>query len=187
MALRLPLPEDPEWKNDRTVILQALGVLDPEGNVTPRFEVVKSLDLVRLTDESWIVRREAMAGKCNSCHSGNFARLELDKGDAMIRDADRVMAEAIRIVAGLYNEGIIPRPATYAYPFPDLLTFHDAQTPVEQKLFLMFMEYRMRAFQGAFHNNPDYAFWYGWSSLQRTLTEIRFEAADLRRKRGKKP
>ena len=29
LAVRLPLPEDPQWKADQVTILQALGVLDP--------------------------------------------------------------------------------------------------------------------------------------------------------------
>ena len=37
------------------------------------------------------------------------------------------------------------------------------------------------AFQGAFHANPDYANWYGWSEMARDLVEIRAEAATLRR------
>jgi nitrate/TMAO reductase-like tetraheme cytochrome c subunit len=185
MALRMPLPDDPQWKQDRTTILQALGVLDPQGNVTPRYEAVKSIDLIRLSDNEWRLRRETMLKTCNQCHSGNFAQLELDKADAMIRDADRIMAAAIRIVAALYQDKIIDQPKNYAFAFPDLLTFHDAPTPVEQKLFLMFMEYRMRAFQGAFHNNPDYAFWYGWSALQRALVEIKTEAQNLRSNKSK--
>jgi hydroxylamine dehydrogenase len=46
---------------------------------------------------------------------------------------------------------------------------------------LMFSEYRMRAFQGAFHSNPDYAFWYGWSALKQALTEIQEMDAQLRK------
>jgi len=65
--------------------------------------------------------------------------------------------------------------------FPDLLTFHDAPTPIEQKLFVMFLEHRMRTFQGAFHASPDYVTWYGWSEMQRDLAEIRSMAEELRR------
>ena len=36
------------------------------------------------------------------------------------------------------------------------------------------------SFQGTFHANPDYALWYGWSEMQRDLTEIKALAADLR-------
>ena len=76
------------------------------------------------------------------------------------------MAEAIRIVASLYKDGIIAKPKTYDYAFPDLLTFNDAPTPIEPKLFKMFLEHRNRTFQGTFHNSPDYAWWYGYSAMQ---------------------
>jgi hypothetical protein len=98
----------------------------------------------------------------------------------MIKEVDRPMAEAILTVAGLYKDGILAKPKNYAYPFPDLLTFHDAPTVIEQKLFVMFLEHRMRAFQGTFHANPDYALWYGWSEMQRDLTEIKEMAAEMR-------
>ena len=77
--------------------------------------------------------------------------------------------------------GLLHKPKHYAYPFPDLLTFHDAPTPIETKLFVMHLEHRMRAFQGTFHANPDYALWYGWSEMQRDFTEIQHLAEELRR------
>ena len=43
----------------------------------------------------------------------------------------------------------------------------------------------MRAFQGAFHNNPDYALWYGWSEMVQDLTGIRTLARDLRENAGR--
>ena len=94
---------------------------------------------------------------------------------------NRLMAQAINIVADLYKDGLLQKPKHYAYPFPDLLTFHDAPTPIETKLFVMHLEHRMRAFQGTFHANPDYALWYGWSEMQRDFTEIQHLAEDLRR------
>ena len=181
LAVRLPMPEDKQWTADRVTILQALGVLDPAGKPTARLDVVKAADLARLTQDDWQNERNKMLKTCNQCHSVNFAKAELDKGDKMIKETDRLMAEAIRIIAGLYKDGIIPKPKNYAYPFPDLLTFHDAPTVVEQKLFVMFLEHRMRTFQGAFHMNPDYAIWYGWSEMTRDLTEIKESAKEMRR------
>ncbi|RME49720.1 MAG: cytochrome C, partial [Deltaproteobacteria bacterium] len=180
LALRLPLSEDPTWAADQTTILQALGVLDPQGKPTPRLELVKSADVVRLTQEAWEKERNKKLAVCSECHSENFARGELAKGDEIIRKADHLMAEAIRIVAKLYEEGLIPKPENYAYPFPDLLTFHDAETSIEQRLFKMFFKHRMRTFQGAFHANPDYALWYGWSELVQDLTEIKEMAEEIR-------
>jgi hypothetical protein len=45
----------------------------------------------------------------------------------------------------------------------------------------MVLEHRMRAFQGAFHSNPDYVTWYGWSELVQDVAEIKAMAEDLRR------
>jgi len=183
LAVRLPMPEDKEWAEDRATILKALGVLDPEGNPTERLEVVKAADVARLNEEDWRKEREKMIKTCNQCHSANFAKAELEKSDRIIKDADHLMAEAIRIVADLYKDGILKKPESYPYPYPDLLTFHEAPTPIEQKLFVMFLKHRMRTFQGAFHANPDYAFWYGWSEMRKDLTEIRAMAEELRKNR----
>lgn len=180
LAVRLPLPEDKQWAADRVTILQGLGVLDPAGSPTARLDVVKAGKVARLTQEEFQAQRDKMLTACNKCHSGNFAKLELEKTDNLIRQADRLMADAILTVAGLYTDGILPKPKNYAYAFPDLLTFHDAPTAIEQRLFVMFLEHRMRTFQGAFHNNPDYSLWYGWSEMQRDLTEIKEKAAELR-------
>jgi mono/diheme cytochrome c family protein len=180
LAVRLPMPEDKQWADDRATILQGLGVLDPAGKPTARLEVVKAAKVARLTQEEWQKERDKMIKTCNQCHSANFAKGELAKSDQMIKEADRLMAEAIRTVAALYKDGLLTKPSTYAYAFPDLLTFHDAPTVIEQKLFVMFLEHRMRAFQGSFHGNPDYALWYGWSEMQRDLTEIKTLAKELR-------
>ena len=182
LAVRLPLPEDEQWKADQVTILQALGVLDPEGNPTGRLDVVKAADVARLTQEDFDRERNKMIKTCNQCHSANFAKAELAKGDDMIREADHLLAEAIRIIAGLYKDGILKKPEGYAHAFPDLLTFHDAPTPIEQRLFVMHLEHRMRAFQGTFHANPDYALWYGWSEMVRDLADIKQMAEELRAK-----
>jgi hypothetical protein len=186
LAVRLPLPEDEQWAKDQTTILKALGVLDPEGKPTARLEAVKAADVARLTQEDWQNERDKMITICGDCHSENYVRAELAKGDDMIKHADRLLAEAIEIIAGLYADGILPKPANYAHPYPDLLTFHDAPTVIEQRLFVMHLKHRMRTFQGTFHANPDYALWYGWSEMQRDLAEIKELAADYRHRKSAK-
>jgi hydroxylamine dehydrogenase len=181
LAVRLPMPEDKQWAEDRAVILEALNVLNPDRTTTSHLLVVQGIQMARLNEEDWQKERDKMISACSRCHSSNFARGELEKGARMIREADHVMAEAIRVVAGLYKDGVIPKPPSYEFAFPDLLTFQDAPTPVEQKLFVMFMEHRMRVFQGTFHANPDHALWYGWSELKRDLTEIKYLGEDMRR------
>lgn len=185
LALRLPLSEDKAWAADQATILQGLGVLDPSGKPTARLEAVKAADLARLTQPEWQEQRDAMINICSKCHATAFAKGELEKGDKMIREADRLMAEGIHIVADLYKDGILAKPKDYSYAFPDLLSFHDAATPIENTLFQMFLEHRMRTFQGTYHANPDYALWYGWSAMRSDLTEIKQMASDLRAKKAK--
>ena len=185
LAVRLPLSEDAQWKADQVTILQALGVLDPQGNPTSLLDIVKSADIARITQEDFDRERNKMITTCATCHSVNFAKEQLERGDDMIREVDYLLAQAIREITGLYKEKIIPKPENYPYEFPMLLTFHDAPTVIEQRLFEMHLKHRMRAFQGVFHANPDYALWYGWSEMQRDLTEIKAMAAELRRTFGK--
>jgi hypothetical protein len=185
LAVRLPMPDNIVWKEDRTAILQALGVLDPTGKPTGRLDVIKGAQVARLTQEDWQKERDKMIKTCNQCHSINFVKSEMDKGDQIIAEADHLAAEAIRTVAALYRDGVLQKPKNYAYAFPDLLTFQDAPTPIEQRLFVMFLENRNRTFMGMFHNNPDYTWWYGYSEMQRALTDIKYMAGELREKAGR--
>ncbi len=186
LAVRLPMPENKEWAADRATVLKGLGVLSPEGEPTARLDVVKAADVARLTEEAFQKEREEMLGICSRCHAGKFARKELEKGDEMIRVADGLMAEAIREVADLYDKGILKKPESYAFAYPDLLTFHDAPTTIETRLWLMFLKHRMRTFQGSFHQNPDYALWYGWSEMVRDVNAIKETADRMRREQKEK-
>jgi hydroxylamine dehydrogenase len=192
LGVRLPLPEDPQWKADRITILKALGVLNPEtGEPTARLDVVKSVDMVRLTDEAWRTEREKMIKNCTRCHSENYARKQLEMGDSMMKKADRLLAEAIEIVAGLYKDGIIKKPDNYAFAYPDFLYFMQTGggntqklSYIDQILFQMYMKHRMRAYQAFFHVNPDYAYWYGWAMMVKDLGEIKELAGTMRATHG---
>lgn len=183
LAVRLPLPEDPQWKADRITILQGLGVLDAAGNPTPRIEAVKAAKVARLTEEDFQAQRTKMLDTCSQCHARSYAETHLRLGDQTIQDADRLMAEAIRVVSGLYADGVLQKPEGWTFA-PDLLQFYESPTAIEQELWTMFLEYRMRAFQGAFHMNPDYMHWYGWAEMKRALAEIKEEAHRLRVEKG---
>jgi uncharacterized CHY-type Zn-finger protein len=188
LGVRLPFPEDAHWKEDRTTILKALGVLDPEtGKPTALLEAVKTLDLARLTEGAWQTQREKMINTCTHCHSGSYARLQLEMGDSMIRKSDRLMAEAIEIVAGLYKDGIIQKPEAYPFNYPNLLFFMRTGggnlrglSHIDQLLLEMYLKHRMRTFQAFFHINPDYAYWYGWAAMVKDLGEIQEAARTMR-------
>jgi hydroxylamine dehydrogenase len=178
LAVRLP-EDDEEWLKDRVTILQGLGVLDEKGTPTARLDLVKAGKIARLTKEEFQKERDKMINICSQCHGKSYATGQLDAGDRVVKDIDKIMAEAIRVVQGLYKDGILQKPADWTFA-PDLLQFYEAKSSVEQELYVMFMEYRMRAFQGAFHMNPDYMHWYGWAPMKETLQKIKDEAEKLR-------
>jgi nitrate/TMAO reductase-like tetraheme cytochrome c subunit len=183
LALRLP-EKDEEWLKYRQKILIALGVLSPEGSPTARLDVVKVGKVARLSQEEWQAERDRMIAVCAGCHARSFAVQNLEAADSIIKESDKLMAEAIDIVEALYRDGLIERPKDRP-PHPDLLRFYEVKYPIEQKLYVMFLEHRMRSFQGAFHMNPDYQHWYGWAEMKRDLYEIRHEAEEMRASRGK--
>jgi cytochrome c553 len=178
LALRLP-EDDKDWMNDRVAILQALGVLDDKGAPTARLDLVKAGKVARLTKEEFQKERDKMTAICAKCHGASYAKKQLDEADLVVKEADKIMAEAIRVVQGLYKDGVLKKPANWAVA-PDLLQFYEAKSSVEQDLYVMFLEYRMRAFQGAFHMNPDYMHWYGWAPMKETLQKIKDEADKMR-------
>ena len=178
LALRLP-EDDKDWMNDRVAILQALGVLDDKGTPTARLELVKAGRVARLTKEEFQKERDRMINTCGQCHGKEYAKGQLEAADMVVKDIDKIMAEAIRLVQGLYQDGILQKPADWAFA-PDLLQFYEAKSAIEQDLYVMFLEYRMRAFEGAFHMNPDYMHWYGWAPMKETLQKMKDEAAKLR-------
>lgn len=184
LALRLP-EDDREWMADRVEILKALGVLDKDGKPTARLDVVKAGDVARLSKEDWEKERGRVTAQCAKCHAPSTVKAELAKGDEIVRAGDRLMADAIREVDALYRDGILPEPKDRPFHV-DVLRFYEVEHPVEQKLYVMLMEHRMRNFQGAFHMNPDYQHWYGWAEMKRDLAEIRAEAKALRAEHGKK-
>ncbi|HEX9024446.1 MAG TPA: multiheme c-type cytochrome [Geobacteraceae bacterium] len=183
LALRLP-EDDKEWLDNRVTILKAIGVLDDKGNQTERLDAVKGAKVARLDKASFDKDREKMIQVCTKCHSRSYAVANLKAGDDVIREVDKLFADSIRTVKALYDDGILKKPEGWKYA-PDLLQFYEAKTAAEQELYLIFLEYRQRAFQGAFHNNPDYMHWYGWAKVKEAAARIKEDAARLRREHNK--
>ena len=184
-AVRLGMSTDKEWEAASKVILRALGVFDQDGKPNRRMKILKRRDVIRQTDEEWRKERKKMLVSCSQCHSITFAEQELKKGDLMIRKTDLLMAEAIGVVAGLYQDGILQKPEEFPHPYPDLMAHLKKPRSIELKLLHMFGEYRMRAFQGVFHSNPTYAFWHGLGEMEQALWEIKEMAGVLRKDAGR--
>lgn len=177
-GVRWPVVEDdPDWAEDQRTILRALGMIDQAGEPTLRFEAAKVIDLFRMDAASFQRERDRIAEACASCHARDRVDLELTAADDALRRADAVMAEALRTVAGLYEDGILGAPED---EFPDLLALGEDSLAIEHRLWKMFSTRRARAFMGAFHQSPDHAHWQGWASMHEDLAVIRDMARALR-------
>jgi len=186
LALRAYAEDDPVWQADRVTILKALGVLDAQGNPTERLDVVIGANLVRTSEADFMAIRNQMTAICGDCHTSGFIAQQINASDDLIRQADSMVAEAIDIVNGLYNDGYLTKPEGWDYA-PDLLQFYNTESTIENELFTMFLEYRQRTFVGAFHANPDYTYWYGFASMQNSLQKIKDEATALRMAKDNTP
>ena len=171
LGVRLP-EEDEEWMGYRATILMGLGVLDAEGQPTALLDIVKAGDMARLDADTFAAERKRITDTCGKCHSKSFWEANIANGDQMLKEADKIFAEAINIVAGLRKDGIIEVEEGEGV-YPQLLSFYEVETAVEQHLYDMFMDYRMKTFQGAFHINPDYTTWYGYAKMKQALAEIK--------------
>ncbi len=189
LGVRLPLPKDKEWADAQITILKALGVLNPiTGKPTERLEIVKAADLARLTKEDFERERAKMKKVCYRCHSKSYVDFQFKQADEYYKKIDILLAKAIKIVAGLYKDGILKPRGNQKYPYPDFLYFLrtdygsgvDNLSYIEQVLFQMYMKHRMRAYQSFFHINPDYAYWYGWAMMVKDLGEIEELAKQMR-------
>ncbi|HPF34195.1 MAG TPA: multiheme c-type cytochrome, partial [Candidatus Krumholzibacteria bacterium] len=176
LGVRLP-EDDAEWMGYRASILKGLGVLDADGQPTGRLDVVVAGKVARLDAGEFAAERKKLTDVCERCHSANFTAENFKNADLMLKEADQLMAEAIEIVAGLMQEGLL---GDGSRKYPDLLMFYDVDTHIEQILYEMFMDHRMKAFQGGYHMNPDYSTWYGYAKMRKDLAEIREIAAEMR-------
>ena len=171
LGVRLP-EADEEWMGYRATILMGLGVLDAEGQPTPMLDVVVAGDMDRLDEESFNMERKRITDVCEKCHSKSYVDANMKNADQMLKEADKLFAEGINIVMNLRKDGVIKVKEGNGV-YPQLLSFYEVDTKIEQVLYEMFMDHRMKTFQGAFHLNPDYTTWYGYAKMKKDITEMK--------------
>jgi len=194
-------PDHPQyemWKSSRHGVLHARGGPSsgpgcvachmPEGTHDVGFGITMGLAGQPMPEERRRAGREEMLGVCTACHTRRFAASSLSDGDAVQKQAKAVVDEAAEIVRALAAEDLLrPSPAARpAHPLsgrvleigPQML--YEDLSRAEAILFRMKKFYYVTAYKGVFHQNPDYAHWYGNAPLKLALSELKSEAARLR-------
>ncbi|HZZ83203.1 MAG TPA: multiheme c-type cytochrome [Anaeromyxobacteraceae bacterium] len=133
--------------------------------------------------------RERMLDVCAKCHARGLAARQLADGDAVQRESKALLEEAAAIVKRLDDQGLLePSPsARPAHPLAGKRLELGAQMLYEdlsraEAIFFRMKKYAyVTAYKGVFHQNPDYAHWYGNAALKLGLSELKSEAALLQR------
>ncbi len=135
------------------------------------------------------VDRKLMLVVCSRCHTASFAQRNLADADAIRAQSDTLVREAEEIVTGLGKDGLLaPSPQDRpAHPLlgrtlvtgPQML-YENLSFP-EALFFKLKLFYGPTAFKGAYHQNQDYAHWYGNAPLKLALSELKSHAALLRK------
>ncbi len=133
--------------------------------------------------------RGVMVDICSECHTPALAKRSLRDADRIQSQSRALLAEAQGIVEELYREGLLepgpserPRHPIFGHGFvigPNML--YEDISRAEAVFFRMMMFYYMSAFKGAFHQSPDYSHWFGNAPLKLSLSELKSEAALLRK------
>jgi hypothetical protein len=140
-------------------------------------------------EEKRTSERKNMLDICTRCHTPGFSKRSLDDGDTVQRESQAMLDEAAAIIRTLNDEGLLlPGPEDRpAHPLtgnkldlgPQML--YEDISGIEAEFFRMKKFHAVTAYKGVFHQNADYAHWYGNAPLKLSLATIKSQAAQLRK------
>jgi hypothetical protein len=133
--------------------------------------------------------REIMLRRCDACHMRRLSQHALEDADRIKLHADRLVAEAVGIVEGLYRDGLLdPMPEeriahpTAGHAFAPAGAFENQSEPERVFFFLVQFAHSI-TFKSAYHQSPDYLQWHGIASLKSRLDELRALERQIRRRK----
>ncbi|KKM11452.1 hypothetical protein SY88_08525 [Clostridiales bacterium PH28_bin88] len=140
-------------------------------------ESAPPIPMREITREEFEKNRKGMVDICSRCHSSSFATNYLATADEVKKKADSLIKEATDVIQSLYDDGLLPNKEKAVLGGQQL---YSGTSQVESLFFKMYKYDHIHTFKGAYHMNPDYVHWLGWSEMQRSLTAIKSEAQTVR-------
>jgi hydroxylamine dehydrogenase len=147
LGLRPGEREDEEWLAARNKVQQALEIMGP--GLAPH--------VTRQSYAEWQALREEMIVRCTECHAESYVREDLAKSDALLREADLMMANVVTVADMLYDQHLID----------------------EQSRFMIYRDgtaHRFATFMGGFHNSALYSWDKGYLGLTSKMLALRDRA-----------
>jgi hydroxylamine dehydrogenase len=157
-----------------------------------------SVPMRTMTESEFSSRRANMLAVCGDCHSSTWARQNLELADQIKMDVDELLWDPVMRIRGLWYDGLLDpmpenRPPNPVYAAAPTLVndgyvlvlggqqlYSDASA-IEQWFFYTYKYDHVNTFKGAYHINPDYSHWFGWSEVNQDVWMIKGEEAALRR------
>jgi hypothetical protein len=134
-------------------------------------------------------RRAKMVALCGDCHSRGFASKNLADADTIKADVDALLWDPVMRIRGLWWDRLLDpmpsnRPANPIFGQALVLggqQLYGGTSAIEQLFFYTYKYDHVSTFKGAYHINPDYSHWFGWSEVNQDLDLIKGEESKLRR------
>ncbi len=169
--------------NDVFDNLADMGFADASENGKQDYAVAQPAD----PPEKLLEEREFMQTRvCARCHTDNFADEQLLIADLIHENTKSIQMEAFDIVRALAivdgnpidvddRPGNLETGTTGLYGANMVLrNLNNIET-----IYFRAMKYsNVKTWKGAYHQNPDYTHWYGWSELLMNLDDIADEGTD---------
>ena len=133
-------------------------------------------------------RRGKMVAICADCHATVFAEKNLEGADTIKADVDTLLWDPVMRIRGLWWDGLLDpmplnRPANPVFGQNLVLggqQLYGGTSAIEQLFFYTYKYDHVSTFKGAYHINPDYSHWFGWSEVNQDRDLIKGEEAKLR-------
>jgi D-serine deaminase-like pyridoxal phosphate-dependent protein len=133
-------------------------------------------------------QREVMLQRCDPCHTRRLSRRALEDADLIKREADRLLADAVRIVTALHRDRLLdPMPDEriaqptkgHALVLGGPMLYENHSEP--ERIFFDISKFSHSiTFKGAYHFSPDHTHWLGLARMKASLEELRAEERRLR-------
>ncbi|MGE5577078.1 MAG: multiheme c-type cytochrome, partial [Syntrophothermus sp.] len=134
---------DAEWRKIRVPTETVLKLIGP-GNAP---------GVTRQTFAEWQAERQKMLDTCSQCHATSFARRALERGDAVIKESDKVFGQIGTLAMKLHNEKAI-----------------DDKT--QSAILREALAHRFSAYMGTFHGAYRFAWDEGYLPLTDALVQL---------------
>jgi len=157
------------------------------GPAGTRSEVV-NLKEVPISKEEEEKKREEMIRVCTGCHSGRFAREQLEIADRVKEEGFKLQEKGKEAIQEIEKGGFLYPSLAERLPHPTegkALVLADPQlyvgtSHIERLFFTMFKFHNIRVWKSGYHFSPSYTHGYGWTEMQLDLIDIKEEANKLR-------